>query len=476
MVKNNQFRKVIWILLPVLVIISMAGCSSTETTQEPSVSQQEPSVNPDVSSDEVEEVEEVPEETQVEEVNNFDWKKYAGTSIRVYIADSGEAVFIRPHIEEFETQTGIKVEFETADATSYRTNLPVQLLAQSSDFDVMATFPSVDMLQFSANGWYESMDKYIADKDLTSPDYDFSDFPEGVQNANKLNGETISIPWEVQTDLVYYRKDLLEQANLEVPTTFDEWVEAFQIIHNPPEVFGVALRGTAYQMTTPFSSFLYGNCGTWTANGQANINSSEALEAFEMYGKWTNFGPPGIINFDWQVPAQQFSQGLVFAFLDINLFVPTLEDPAQSRVAGNVGYAPVPEGPCGRSPFIGGWGYTINPFSSQKEAAWYFIQWFTSKSMNLNMKMEGWPSPRASAWSSEEFKQVDPNPEFTEVVLESLAIANAEMNPPVAPGREAREVVGIIGTSVIQGVTGDALKAVADAQNIELQRLIDAME
>jgi multiple sugar transport system substrate-binding protein len=195
-----------------------------------------------------------------------------------------------------------------------------------------------------------------------------------------------------------------------------------------------------------------------------------------MYGKWTNFGPPGIINFDWQVPAQQFSQGLVFAFLDINLFVPTLEDPAQSRVAGNVGYAPVPEGPCGRSPFIGGWGYTINPFSSQKEAAWYFIQWFTSKSMNLNMKMEGWPSPRASAWSSEEFKQVDPNPEFTEVVLESLAIANAEMNPPVAPGREAREVVGIIGTSVIQGVTGDALKAVADAQNIELQRLIDAME
>jgi hypothetical protein len=37
-------------------------------------------------------------------------------------------------------------------------------------------------------------------------------------------------------------------------------------------------------------------------------------------------------------------------------------------------------------------------------------------------------------------------------------------------------VVGIIGTSVFQGVTGDALKAVADSQNIELQRLIDAME
>lgn len=408
---------------------------------------------------------------------DFDWKRFDGESLSVYIADTGQAEALNAKLSEFEGLTGIDVEIETADVTSYRQNLPVRLTARSTDFDVMATFPEVDGPQFSANGWYVPLDDFIENESITNADYDFEDFPEGVRNAMQVDDATVTVLWEMQTDLVYYRQDLLEQAGLEVPTTFEEWEAAAAAIHDPAnEIYGFALRGIPYQTTTPFSSFLYAHCGQWTKDGVATIDTPEAIDAFEAYGRWGAYGPPGITGFDWPVPSQQFAQGKVFAFLDINLFVGTLEDPSESTVVGKVGYAPVPEGECGRAPFIGGWGYGINPFSQKADAAWYFIQWATSAEMNVELKADGWPSPRQSAWNASEFIENDPTPEFTAVVLESTQIANARMNPPIAPGVQAREIAGLVSHTALEGISRSEIEELAAQQNAELQQLIDAMQ
>ena len=410
------------------------------------------------------------------EGDTFDWRRYEGTSLKAYIADTGQVDALRENLDEFEELTGISVEIEAADVTSYRQNLPVRLTSRASDFDVMATFPEVDGLQFASNGWYTDLGPYLDNPGVTNPEYDFEDFRAGVRDAMQVDGQTVTILWEMQTDLVYYRKDLLEEAGLEVPTTFEEWEEAAAAIHNPDEdIYGVALRGIPYQTTTPYSSFLSAHCGEWVSDGKAAINTPEALEAFETYGRLGyQYGPPGISGFDWPVPSQQFAQGNVFAFLDINLFVSDLEDPSKSRVAGKVGYAPVPRAECDAAPFIGGWGYAINPFSEHRDAAWYFIQWATSKEMNLELKLTGWPSPRASAWESPEFAENDPTPEFSRVVLESTENAWALMNPPITPGVEAREIAGFVANQALEGVTGEELQRIADEQNQELQALLDA--
>ncbi len=407
---------------------------------------------------------------------DFDWERFSGESLSVYIPDTGQADLIRAKLPEFTELTGIEVDLETADVTSYRQNLPVRLTARASDFDVMATFPEVDGPQFNANGWYVPLDEYLSNQAATNSDYDFSDFADGVQEAMKVDDEVVTVLWEMQTDLVYYRKDLLEQAGLPVPETFEEWEEVAGAIHDPEGgVYGFALRGIPYQTTTPFSSFLYAHCGQWVADGQAAINSAAAVDAYETYGRWGAYGPPGITGFDWPVPSQQFAQGKVFAFLDVNLFVGDLEDPAESTVAGNIGYAPVPEGECGRSPFIGGWGYALSPFSAKHDAGWYFIQWATSAEINLEMKLDGWPSPRSSVWSDSAFTSSDETPEFTAVVLESTEIANAEMNPPVAPGVQAREIAGYVSHRALEGLSRSEIQKVADQQAAELQQLIDTM-
>lgn len=417
----------------------------------------------------------VPSGTKV--TGAFNWTRYAGTTLKVNIPDTGQVDTFKKHLPEFEKLTGMTVKIDSSNVNSYRARLPIQLTARSSDFDVMATFPEVDGLQFKQNGWYVGLDKYISNKSLTNPDYAYADFKAGVRKAMKVNNQTVTVLWEMQTDLMYYRKDLLKKARLRVPDTFKQWeAAAAKIQSQNTGTYGFALRGIPYQTTTPFSSFLYANCGAWVKDGKATINTPEAVEAYETYGRWgSKYGPPGISSFDWPIPSQQFQQGKIFAFLDINLFVPNLENKTKSMVAGNVGYAPVPRGKCGRASFIGGWGYGINPFSKNAGAAWTFIQWVTSKKLNLEMKLTGWPSPRSSAWESPEFKKIDPTPEFTKVVLASTSAARAKMNPPVAPGVQAREIAGLVANKALEGLSKSQIQQLADQQNKQLQDLINQM-
>jgi multiple sugar transport system substrate-binding protein len=444
-------------LLTAITALALAACSAPGASDPPDVNSP---TSPDPSTS-----------------DTFDWKRFSGQTLSVYIADTGQAELLQSKLAEFEELTGMTVSLETADVTSYRQTLPVRLTAQAKDFDVMATYPEIDGLQFSANGWYVGLDDFINNPSLTSPEFDFADFGEGLRRTLVVDGATISIPWEMQTALMYYRKDLLEAAGLELPNTYQEWEQAAAQIHDPAaEVYGFALRGIPYQTTTPYSVMLYGYCGAWVTDGKASINTEQALDAYEVYGRWgATYGPPGITGFDWPVPAQQFAQGKVFAFLDNNLFVATLENPDESTVVGQVGYALVPEGPCGRTPFIGGWGYGLNPFSAKQEAGWYFIQWASSAEINLEMKLTGWPSPRSSAWQDPGFQANDPTPEFTSVVLESTAIASAAMNPPVAPGVEAREIAGQVSHHALEGWSRAQLQELADQQNAALQQLIDTM-
>lgn len=53
------------------------------------------------------------------------------------------------------------------------------------------------------------------------------DFSEAYMSMCRYNDELYAIPFQISTYMMYYNKDLFEQAGVEgVPTTFDEWTEA----------------------------------------------------------------------------------------------------------------------------------------------------------------------------------------------------------------------------------------------------------
>jgi multiple sugar transport system substrate-binding protein len=76
---------------------------------------------------------------------------------------------------------------------------------------------------------------------------------------------------------------------------------------------------------------------------------------------------------------QAFMNGSAAMFIDADHMAGSIEDPAQSKIAGKAGYAIPPEGPGGIRTNIWIWSLGLASAAKEKNAAWLFMQWATSK-------------------------------------------------------------------------------------------------
>ena len=80
--------------------------------------------------------------------------------------------------------------------------------------------------------------------DYYPKDYDYADFDAGRQKTATVDGVVYFAPLTGGTDLMVYRKDLLEKAGITPPKTLDEFIVAVQKLNDPDHgVYGIALRG-----------------------------------------------------------------------------------------------------------------------------------------------------------------------------------------------------------------------------------------
>ncbi len=410
-------------------------------------------------------------------VSGFDWQRYSGSSIRVFATDDGTHIkTVQKLISKFEALTGIDVEVEVLDYTSYRNREPVELIGKSTTYDVMQSMPVVEGRKFYASGWYEDLATYLNDPNMTDPGFDWKDFFPAARAQAKVQDHVIVVPYEAQTIHLWYRKDIFRQSGLEPPNTFDELLNTAAKLHDPSnDFYGMSIRGASYQATTTFCPFLYGYGGSWLdAQGNPAIATKQAVDAFHFYGQLgSKYGPPGAPSINWSHTLEFMKQAKLAMAMEINIFISQLEDPSQSKVAGKMGYAMVPAGPAGRKPFFAGWAWMINPYSKNKGAAWYFIQYMASKQVFHDLQVLGHPTPRTSAWNSPEFAEADKKLNLKEVTLKSyLAAEGVDMNPQVIPGLEARKIVGVITDLALTGASRPEIDKAARNATKEMEQLL----
>ncbi len=198
------------------------------------------------------------------------------------------------------------------------------------------------------------------------------------------------------------------------------------------------------------------------------VNSPEAIRATEVLQTILNNAPPGAEANGAGEQDAAFLQGDTAMYLDRMTIAPIAENPDTSTVVGNVGYALHPtDVTCGSE--TGGFAMGIPSNSRNQEAAWLFIQWFTSK-MGDRMVVEAGGNPmRMSTLADPELQAM--RPEFP-VVLEQLECANADWRPliPEWPAMNAP----ILGEEISAALTGQ--KSIEDALNDangRLQELLD---
>lgn len=75
--------------------------------------------------------------------------------------------------------------------------------------------------EYGASGVCEVLDPYIQ-----ATDFDIEDFGEGLITSTSYDGQQVSLPFLISTQIMYYNKDMVDAEGIKLPDTWDE-MDAF---------------------------------------------------------------------------------------------------------------------------------------------------------------------------------------------------------------------------------------------------------
>ncbi len=260
---------------------------------------------------------------------------------------------------------------------------------------------------------------------LVALDEEMADFADvsgqlldSAMSTAVIGGHYYALALNTNSKIVFYNTAMLEAADVKVPTTMDEWVEAIKKLSgenaNGQQVWGWNEPALAGWNICPF---IWSFGGSLTNEDQTAatgyINSPATVKAIETFAELVKAG--GITGFNaGDIPMTDgFGTGR---------YAMMLEGPWKSaELAGaypDVAYgtAPIPAGEGGSISVLG--GEDIAMFNSaNKEAAWKFMQFMTSEYAETEMAKCGQIPVNKAALESETVKAADYAP-FIEAILE----------------------------------------------------------
>lgn len=396
------------------------------------------------------------------------------TELTVIAANSTFTENLPKLAEQYQAETGIKVNIEAYGNEQLNDTLKVKLNAQSDEFDIFGYQVQDVMREFVRNGWLTDITGYVEN----SGDWDWNDFQESARDAVQLDGKVYGVPVATERHIMYYRADLLQQAGIAVPTTIDELEAAAKALHDPGNGFyGIAMRGARVPMVTQYSSFLYSYGGDFQDEaGNSALNSDAALQAYTTYGRLLHsYGPPGATNMGWVEASAIFAQGNAAFYLDADSQAYTFLDPEKSAVVDQVAYARFPAGPAGSRPYnIVFQTLGINSFSEKKDAAFEFMKWVLNKeNATMLLAEHTLPVARSSAWEDNAATEQFPAG-LVEIVRGTDANYVGHDRPQLEAVARAREYVGGPAVIAIEGGDEAAVKAAAEQAHTDFQALLDS--
>jgi trehalose/maltose transport system substrate-binding protein len=313
---------------------------------------------------------------------------------------------------------GIEVvrEIGPHSSTAFHDLLTQKLKNQSSDVDVFF----MDVIwppEFAAAGWAMELDDMFTAEERQA-------FIPGTILANTYQEKVYGVPLFIDSGMLFYRKDLLENYGFTPPLTWAELVlQAERIIDGEAktgnEMVGFSGQFKQYEgLVCNMLEYILSNNGKiMDQNGKSFIAEENALEAVrfvrdEIIGKAAS---KGALTYQEPESLDLFIQGRAVFMRNWPYAWNVSNDPAKSRIAGRVGIARLPHFQGGESyATLGGWQLGISNYSKHKKAAWRFIQFLSSKRIQKFFAIKAGKAPTRTALYQDQ-EVISANPHFAEM-------------------------------------------------------------
>ena len=338
-----------------------------------------------------------------------------------YSAQSAEnETLTKVLIPEFEKQNpGIKVNAVSHEWADLHNKILIS--AKSDTLPDVARCDSAWIPEFQKMGILTELDTEIPDFSEVS-----SNLLESAMSTAQIGNHSYGLALNTNTKILFYNKKALENADLEVPKTMEEFVDAVKKLSGTNEagqqVWGYTEPALSGWNICPF----IWSCGGEITNPEQTkatgfVNSKETVEAVQMLADlYKNDAMTGFNSGD--IP---MTDGF-----GVGRYMMLLEGPWKiAELSGaypefEYGTASMPEGKGGSHSVLG--GEDISMFkSANKEAAWKFMQFMTSEFAQVEMAKCGQIPVNKTALESDEVKNA-PFAPFIE------AIKSAKSRPTVS--------------------------------------------
>lgn len=282
---------------------------------------------------------------------------------------------LEEYADEFEALSGASFQIDYLNEGDRRAK-------SQADASVIGNYnvyyvDEANLALFASSGWIAPILNHYPEK------YDFADFDPGRIATATYDGEVYFAPILGGGDLMIYRKDLLEAAGVEPPTTIEELLTAVETLHDPDNgVYGIGLRGRrgAGDNVWRWMPYFKGMGGEWFVDGVPAMNSEAAIMATETYLELFQYSAPGTQTGSWDESTGAFRAGEIALIIESAPLGGIALDESQSQVSDLIGFARPP------APLTGGGfghGFAIGTRANADEAALdcagLWAAWATSK-------------------------------------------------------------------------------------------------
>lgn len=345
-----------------------------------------------------------------------------------------------PLVKEFEDKNpGIRLNLvEGPNATDLVEQLYTSaFLLGDSPYDLVY----MDIIwtpKFAAAGWLMDLSNRISPAQL-------AEFTAGDVNGGRYQGKLYRIPVRSDVGMLYYRKDLLEQAAAQPPETFTELMQISQELQRQKkgaETWGYVWEGRQYEgVVATFVEVLKGYGGFWIdpKTNNVGLDRPAALQAVEFLRSTIQQGvsPAGVTTYGEEEVRRLFQSGNAVFMRSWPYFWP-LGSASDSPVRGKFAIKPMVHAP-GKSSgaCLGGWGLGIAKTTKHPEAAWKVVEFFTSEAIQRQLVLAtGYVPSRRSLFNDPQI--VDKYSYYPSLLK---IVENSVLRPPISQYEQASDIL-----------------------------------
>jgi sorbitol/mannitol transport system substrate-binding protein len=357
------------------------------------------------------------------------------STLTVATVNNSDMIVMQSLVSDFTKKTGIHVKFVTLPENTLRQKVTSDVATGGGQFDI-ATVGTYDVPIWAKNKWLVSLAPYFSKLSASANKaYDLADVIPKVRLGLSYQKQLYALPFYGESSMTYYNKALFAAAGLSMPLhpTWDQ-IATFAAKLNKPSAnqYGICLRALPGwgEFGAPLTTVINTFGGSWfNLKWQPQLTSPATKKAVSFYvNLLRSSGEPGATSSGFTECSTAMGQGKAAMWVDATVAAGLLTDPKTSKAAKDIGfaYAPTEVTPLG-SHWLWSWSLAVESSSKNKDAAFQFLTWATSKDyIKLVAQKNGWasvpPGTRISTYQNPNYKKAAAA--FAPIVLHSMLTAD----------------------------------------------------